>query len=959
MKTDDPEQAASIRRRIRRSEQNTLAGILDQLNWRPLFHLVVVAGAAADEKTLELSFRSIMEQSWPAWRVTVLTAEAAAAAATRDLVNRFAHELASRFAVTHPSAKGWDTALSPDPDTSLIAILAAGDELGRDALGAFAVASGLHPRAECFYADEFRLAPGATRPEAFFKPDFSPALLLSMNYVGRPLVVRPALLATAGVTADRVSRGEFHDLALRCTEAAAEIRHIPELLSRTDGAVVAPENCAAALEGAMARRGIGADISAGIVPGTFRVTRTAQVAGPVRGKVSIVIPTCAAKGYIETCLRTLRTVTANRNFEIVCIDNIPGSEATWKQFVRDHADKIVDMPPPFNWSRFNNKAVEAADGEYLLFLNDDIEITRPDWLDAMLEAASWPGVGIVGARLLYPNRTVQHAGMFLGDGRGRHAFRHSDETDPGYFGLALTRREVIAVTGACLLVRRDDFDRLGGFDEAHDVVNNDLDFCLRAHRAGLRTIYTPHATLIHHELASRDHMSDVFDTKRFTSEWRSLFAAGDPYFNPRLSRYADDYRIDDEGVRAIYPGHPLIDRDSVKAILVVKADHIGDFVTALPAIRRLKADFPHARLTALVGPASASIASIEPAIDECIPFEFFHERSELGEKEQTEAELAALTEKLARYRFDIAVDLRKQLSTRHLLLCSGARVLAGYDALESFPWLDVALEWDSDKALVHRRSHNIDDLVNLVAAISAACEPDRRVFQPKPAAMPVAEMPEHARSLFVRPVVAIHPGSGNVMRQWPEKHIPPLIDLLIERNDVSVLLIGGRDDLEKAASIMGQVARVDRIASVVGQISLAALPRLLAACSLFIGGDSGPKHIAAASGVPTIGVHSGVVDPTQWGPMGERSVTLYRDMSCAPCFLPKPEDCPRGVACAEMLDPPLVYQIAQMFLARPVMDVATPAGGVTRPPHEKLAASAMPAGQSKKRIPRVRAAVPG
>jgi ADP-heptose:LPS heptosyltransferase len=276
-----------------------------------------------------------------------------------------------------------------------------------------------------------------------------------------------------------------------------------------------------------------------------------------------------------------------------------------------------------------------------------------------------------------------------------------------------------------------------------------------------------------------------------------------------------------------------------------------------------------------------------------------------------------LTARLAPYRFDIAADLRKHLSTRHLLLCSGARILAGYDSLDNFPWLDVVLEWDGDKALQRKRSHIVDDLVNLVAAIEGACEPDRRLFDPRPVAMPMEELPDHIRALFARPVVAIHPGSGNVMRQWPEKHIPPLIDLLTERNDVSVILVGGRDDEAKAASIMAQVARSDRVASAAGLIPLRDLPRLLAACALFIGGNSGPKHIAAASGVPTIGIHSGVVDPGEWGPIGERAVALYRDMSCAPCFLAKPEHCPRGLACVEMLDPPLVHKMAQMFLAQP------------------------------------------
>jgi ADP-heptose:LPS heptosyltransferase/GT2 family glycosyltransferase len=933
-KTDDPEAAVSIRRRIRRVEQMTTAGVLRQLAWQPSFHLIVTGGGSGDptrdmtaaETAWALSIRSLVEQTWPDWRVTVLARDTCDAETARTFIQRLAGEHASRFAVTDPSdAAAWRMPLASIshraniPEASLIAVLALGDELGRDALAAFAVATGIHPSAECLYADEFRQPPGGQRPEAFFKPDFSPALLLSTNYIGRPLVLRHALLADIDATPESLMRDGFHDLALRCTEAAAETYHVPELLGRTDRGV-APEDGDTVLRNAVARRNIDAEVLPGSAPGTWHVKRTVAVTG----KVSIIIPTCAAQGHVETCLKTLRAMTAYKNHEIVCIDNIPETDAFWKDFVREHADKIVDMPAPFNWSHFNNTAAAATDGEYLLFLNDDIEIIEPDWLDAMLEAAAWPGVGIVGARLLYPNRTVQHAGMFLGDGMGRHAFRYAEETDPGYFGLALTQREVIAVTGACLLVRRDLFDRLGRFDEAHDVVNNDLDFCLRAHRAGLRTIYTPRATLIHHELASRGHLPDDYETTRFTSEWRALFAAGDPYFNPRLSRYADDYRVDDEGVRVGYGGHPLLDRDSVKSILVVKVDHIGDFITSLPAIRRLKAAFPGARLTALVAPASASIASIETAIDECIPLEFFHARSELGERELTANELDALTARLAPSRFDIAVDLRKHLSTRHLLLCSGARLLAGYDSLESFPWLDVVLEWDPDRALQRKRSHIVDDLVNLAAAIDAACEPGRRLFDPPPAPMTLEELPEQVRHLFARPVVAIHPGSGNVMRQWPEKHIPPLIDLLIQRNDVSVLLVGGRDDEAKADAIVDQIGRRDRVGSLAGQVPLAELPRLLGACALFIGGNSGPKHIAAASGVPTIGIHSGVVDPGEWGPMGERAVALYRDMSCAPCYLAKPDDCPRGLACIEQLDPALVHQMARMFLARKLPATADP-----------------------------------
>jgi ADP-heptose:LPS heptosyltransferase/GT2 family glycosyltransferase len=950
-KTEDPEETASIRRKISQVERDTLFAVLDGLAWRPMFHVIVTGDASLDDKARGLTIRSIMEQSWPEWRVTILASGRREARAVRALTGRFAAEETARFRVIEASDKtAWNAPLGSRDGAELVAVLAMGDEAGRDALGAFAIATGLHPHADCLYADDFRLAEGHTRPEAFFKPDFSPALLMSTNYIGRPLVVRPRVMAAADVTPAALMRDGSYDLVLRCTEAASSVHHVRELLSRTDGGAAAnKDDGAAALTGALARRGIAAELLPGMAPSTWRARRTA----PVTGKVSIIIPTCAAKGYIETCLKTLRETTAYRNFEIVCIDNIPAIDEVSKAFVRAHADKIVEMPAPFNWSRFNNRAADAADGDYLLFLNDDVEITEPGWLDAMLEDAAQPEVGIVGARLLYPNRTVQHAGMFLGAGIGRHAFRFADEAEPGYFGLALTRREVIAVTGACLLVRREVFDRLGGFDEAHEIVNNDLDFCLRAHRAGLRTIYTPYATLIHHELASRENLLDTFDTTRFTGAWSTLFAAGDPYFNPHLSRNADDYQVEDEDIQAVFSGHPLIHRDEVKRILVVKLDHIGDFITSLPAIRRLKKSFPGAQVTVLAAPASTAFAKAEPAIDEFIPFEFFHERSELGEKELTRDDLDALTDRLAPYRFDIAVDLRKHLSTRHILRCSGARILAGYDSLDRFPWLDIALEWEGDKALQHKRNHITDDLLNLVAAIEAASETNRKLIDPRPAPMAVDELPEHARHVFSRPVVAIHPGAGNVTKQWPEARFLALIDLLIERNGVSVLLIGGKDDVEIASSIIERSANRERIASVAGEVPLRELPRLVAACTLYIGTDSGPKHIAAAMGVPTIGVHSGVVDPGEWAPIGERSVAMYRNMNCSPCYLSKAEDCPRGLACIQMLEPALVHRMAETFLARPVAPMPVVCVPVVRVP---VVPSVVARGRKKSRRARTVAA---
>jgi ADP-heptose:LPS heptosyltransferase len=519
--------------------------------------------------------------------------------------------------------------------------------------------------------------------------------------------------------------------------------------------------------------------------------------------------------------------------------------------------------------------------------------------------------------LLYRDGKVQHAGMFLANnGIGRHAFRFAANDDPCYFGLALTQRNVIAITGACMLVRRETFENLGRFDEAHEIVNNDLDFCLRVHRAGLLTVYTPYATLTHYELASRANLKDVFDLSHFNAAWKTTFAAGDPYFNPRLSRHADDYRPDDEPVQWVVSGAPMFMPEEIQQILVVKLDHIGDFVTALPPIRRLKKLFPHARITVLAGPASRAFVSLESCIDEFIPFAFFHARSQLGERELTMEDYAELAAQLRPYRFDLAVDLRKHLSTRDVLKHTGARFLAGFDYLGQFPYLDIALDWDGDRTLQRKRSHIVDDLMALVNAIGHASESDRILMQPGPEAMPLAELPDQVQALFAKPVVAIHPGAGNITKQWPEEHFSALIDLLIEKNDVNILLVGGPDEVEVANALLDNVQRPNAIASMAGKTSLVDLPRLLKNCVLYIGNDSGPKHIAAAVGIPTVGIHSGVVDPVEWGPIGPNAVALRRNMTCSPCYLANASDCPRSLACLRLFEPNLVYETADMLLKR-------------------------------------------
>ncbi len=501
-------------------------------------------------------------------------------------------------------------------------------------------------------------------------------------------------------------------------------------------------------------------------------------------------------------------------------------------------------------------------------------------------------------------------------GRGRHTSRFAREDDPGAFGRALTERNVLGVTGASMLVRRAFFESLGGFDEAHSIINNDLDFCLRSLDRGKRVVYTPYCRLIHHEMSSRSSMNDLYDIEYFENTWGSRFAEGDPYYNPFLSRSEDNGGADPEPVELIYGGHPMMQRDEVRAILAVKLDHVGDFITAFPAFRRLRERFPRAKLSVLASTASAKLARLEPAIDQVIEFNFFNEASGQGRIPLSEEALEALGRRLAVEGFDIAIDLRKHTETRDLLRYAGAKITAGFDVQSRFPWLDVAVEWDEDRPLFAKRQHVADDLTRLVEAVSIACDGDRRMIGvAAPEHSAAAPLSAESEALFHKPVLCVHPASGTPMRTWPAKHFAELIDLILAEYDVNVALIGSASE----GRVLGDIAAAVRMPGLVtplgGRIPLDKLPQFLARCALFIGNNSGPQHVAAGLGVPTLGIHSGVIDSHEWAPVGPAAVAVRRNMMCSPCYFALPEQCSRGLACLNELRPGDVIGTCRRLLA--------------------------------------------
>jgi GT2 family glycosyltransferase len=256
--------------------------------------------------------------------------------------------------------------------------------------------------------------------------------------------------------------------------------------------------------------------------------------------VSIIIPFRDEPRFLRTCIETIDTTKRALPVEYLLVDKgsvLPETATLTERLAARTNTRIISDARPFNWAALNNSAAGLARGDVLLFLNNDIEALGPGWLEALCAQAERPGVGAVGARLLYPDRRLQHCGVVIGlGGAAGHVFAGLQPDEPGYLNMAVTTRECSAVTGACLATRRAVFEDLQGFDESLGIDLNDIDYCLRAQQVGLSVIYEPGAELVHHESPSRGVAGDVRDIVRFVDRWRSAIVDGDQYLNRHLTR---------------------------------------------------------------------------------------------------------------------------------------------------------------------------------------------------------------------------------------------------------------------------------------------------------------------------------------------------------------------------------------------------------------------------------------
>jgi GT2 family glycosyltransferase len=389
------------------------------------------------------------------------------------------------------------------------------------------------------YADEDQQLDDGTWVAPRLKPDFSPEFLLTSGYTGRPLAMGADVADHLPRFIGSGSGALEHECALAATEAADAVVHIPEVLChRTEKTPqhAGPPSLAHVQE-ALRRRGDEAEVVAGLDAGDHRIVRPARTGVPV----SIVIPFRDEPRLLRTCVDSIGATThMHASVELVLIDNGSSDPETLTLVERlgGRPDvRVVRDPRPFNWAALNNAGALEARGDVLVFLNNDIEAHRSGWLAALCAQALRADVAAAGARLLYPDRRVQHCGLVVGlTGAAGHVLGGLPEDATGYLRMATTARECSAVTGACLATRRSVFEALDGFDESLGVDLNDVDYCLRAAAQDLRTVYEPAAELIHHESPSRGTAGGVGDVLEFVERWKGYISDGDRYCNPHLTR---------------------------------------------------------------------------------------------------------------------------------------------------------------------------------------------------------------------------------------------------------------------------------------------------------------------------------------------------------------------------------------------------------------------------------------
>lgn len=548
---------------IRTFEANPI-GLRQRPERQPLISIVLPVYNTRDSY-LRAALDSVLNQTYANWQLCIAD-DCSTEPHVRPILDDYAKR-DSRIQVVLRQHNGHISAAS---NTALslatgewVAFLDHDDTLHPHALHFVAETIAANPDASLIYTDEDKIDEYNERYSPYFKCDYNYELMLAQNMISHLGVYRRTLINEIGGCRKGFEGSQDYDLALRAIERidTKQIVHLPRVLyhwraHRQSTAVTADAKPYAAEAGRRAiaehlqRIGVvGTVMPAPEAPSMNRVRYALPTAQP---KVSIVICTRDRADLLASCVDSLIERSTYRNYEVLIVDNGSSEEATFQLFKRLPKDRfrLLRDESAFNFSALNNRAVRAADGDYICLLNNDIEVMTPDWMEEMLSFAIQPDVGAVGARLWYPGGGLQHAGVILGlIGIASHVHRTLRRGELGYFARAALHQSFSAVTGAALMIKKSIYEEVGGFDEKLQVLFNDIDFCLRVREAGYRNVWTPYAELIHHESATRGYDVLPHQTARAEQEsqlmkqrWGDLLR-NDPAYSLNLSNETEDLRL--------------------------------------------------------------------------------------------------------------------------------------------------------------------------------------------------------------------------------------------------------------------------------------------------------------------------------------------------------------------------------------------------------------------------------
>ncbi|MFQ3683985.1 glycosyltransferase [Roseiflexus sp.] len=538
------------------------------LRWQPLISVIMpVYNAPAD--LLIRAVESVLAQSYPKWELCIVD-DGSSEAHVRPVLQRLARR-DRRIRVQFVDQNG-GIAFASNRCLAMargdfVVFLDNDDELAPHALFMVAELLSHHPDADLVYSDEDKIGPDNRREQPFFKPDFSYDLLLSYNYICHLLALRRSLVTEIGGFRAGYDGAQDYDLVLRVVERTrrSRIHHIPDVLYHwriIEGSTSANYwNKPKAMEASLRLLDEHLTRMLGEGYGALEVFRLSDTAPPVyrpryalvdQPLVSVVIGTRDQLNMLKPCVDSLAATTYS-HYEIIIVNNNSSEAATLtylESLPRTNPYvRVIDYPYPFNYSALNNYGIRQARGDVIVLLNNDVELFTPDWLEIMLGYAQQRRIGAVGVKLLYPDKTIQHAGVIVGvGGVAGHAQKRLSATLPGYAHFPNTVRNYSAVTAACMMFRRAVWEEVGGLDERLAVAFNDVDFCLRLGAAGYDIVYTPQVQLLHHESVSvgRVHLNerrmDPSEVEFMRQRWQAIIE-DDPFYNPNLSLDSEDYAL--------------------------------------------------------------------------------------------------------------------------------------------------------------------------------------------------------------------------------------------------------------------------------------------------------------------------------------------------------------------------------------------------------------------------------